>query len=299
MKVLVTGGAGFVGSNLAVSLQDGNEVSVLDNFSSTDDKNLEGFDGNIINGDIRDSATIAKISEPDIIFHQAAITDTTITDQGTVFSVNVEGFRNVLDYAITKGINLVYASSAGVYGNGPVPMKEGQSSPLNSYGSSKLAMDNLAKRHWNSGIKIIGLRYFNVFGPRELYKKKAASMIYQLALQMAADKRPKIFKYGEQMRDHIYVKDVVQANVMAMKAKESCIVNVGTGKATSFNDVVAILNEVLGKDLEPEYIDNPYKNGYQNNTQASTENAQKLLGFKSKYTLQKAVQEYLTEIGMI
>ena len=299
MKILVTGGAGFVGSNLCIALQDEHEVTVLDNLSSADNKNLEGFDGNIINGDIRDSGTIAKISQPDIIFHQAAITDTTITDKGTVFSVNVEGFKTVLDYATAKGIDLVYASSAGVYGNGPVPMKEDQNAPLNVYGLSKLAMDNLAKMHWNDGIKIIGLRYFNVFGPRERYKKKAASMIYQLALRMVAGKRPKIFKYGEQMRDHIYVKDVVEANLKAMKAKQNCIVNVGTGKATSFNELIGILNEVLGKDMEPEYIDNPYQDGYQNNTKAWTENAEKLLGFKAKYSVEKGVQEYLTEIGMI
>ncbi|HLD83475.1 MAG TPA: ADP-glyceromanno-heptose 6-epimerase [archaeon] len=299
MKILVTGGAGFVGSNLAISLQDDHEVSVLDNFSSGDSHNLAGFDGNVITGDIRDAATVAKAGKPDVILHQAAITDTTITDQGIVFSVNVEGFRNVLDYAISKGIDLVYASSAGVYGNGPVPMKEEESAPLNSYGFSKLAMDNLAKRHWDSGIKIIGLRYFNVFGPRERYKKKAASMIYQLALQMAAGKSPRIFKHGEQMRDHIYVKDVVHANLMAMNAKGNCIVNVGTGKATSFNEVVGVLNEVLGKDLAPEYMDNPYQEGYQNNTQASTDNAEKLIGFGAKYSLQKGVQEYLTEIGMI
>lgn len=297
MKILVTGGAGFVGSNLALALQKEHEVSVLDNFISGDHRNLAGFEGDVITGDIRDDSVFSKAEEPDVILHQAAITDTTVTDQNAMFSVNVEGFRNLLAFASRNSIDVVYASSAGVYGNLPVPMKEDKTGPANIYGFSKLVMDNLAKKHTENGLKIVGLRYFNVFGPREEYKGRAASMILQLARQMITGKRPRIFKHGEQKRDHIYIKDVVEANLAAMKARESCIVNVGTGKATSFNEIINVLNNVLGKDMEPEYFDSPYSD-YQSNTQASTELAEKMLGFSAKYSVEEGVREYFKEVGI-
>jgi ADP-L-glycero-D-manno-heptose 6-epimerase len=299
MKVLVTGGAGFVGSQLALELErQGEDVTILDNFSSGDHRNLLSFKGDIVTGDIRKPEDLGKIEEPDVIFHQAAITDTTIKDENTIFSVNVEGFRNILNYANKNNIDVIYASSAGVYGNGSIPMKENVTAPLNAYSFSKLAMDNLAKKQKDSGLRIVGLRYFNVFGPGEQFKEKTASMIFQLAQQMK-EGRPTIFKHGEQKRDHIYVKDVVNANILALKAEESCVVNVGTGNATSFNELINILNEVLSIQQEPEYIDNPYEKDYQTNTQADTAEAQEKIGFKAEYELKAAVKEYLEEIKLV
>ena len=165
-------------------------------------------------------------------------------------------------------------------------------SPQNVYAHSKSLMDELAIKYKDK-IRIVGLRYFNVYGPRERYKKKAASMIYQLVQQIKASKNPRIFKYGEQSRDFIYVKDVVDATIKAMRAKESGIVNVGTGTATTFNRIIKILNEVLGTSFKPEYFDNPYS-FYQNETRADTERAEELLGFKARYSIEEGIRDYLS-----
>ena len=119
-------------------------------------------------------------------------------------------------------------------------------------------------------------------------------MVYHLAKQMMDGKRPRIFKMGEQKRDHIYVKDVVSATIMAADdASKSGVYNVGTGIGTSFNELVAVLNKVLGTDLLPEYFDNPYGDTYQSDTQADMTNALEGLGFKAKYSVKDGVREYV------
>ncbi|MBU4128860.1 ADP-glyceromanno-heptose 6-epimerase [bacterium] len=293
MKILITGGAGFIGSNLSLTLQKDNSITVVDNLLSGNTKNLESFQGNLITDDITSMNLLKSFKDIDVIFHQAAITDTTVSDEKRMMEVNVGGFRRILDLALRKRVTLVYASSAGVYGNGKCPMREDQElSPQNVYARSKLLMDEIAIKYKDK-IRIIGLRYFNVYGPREGYKKKAASMIYQLAQQMKASKNPRIFKYGEQSRDFIYVKDVVDATIRAMKAKESGVVNVGTGVVTTFNRVIEILNEVLGTSYEPEYFDNPYS-FYQDETRADINRAEELLGFKARYSIEEGIKDYLT-----
>ncbi|ACV24336.1 ADP-L-glycero-D-manno-heptose-6-epimerase [Methanocaldococcus fervens AG86] len=296
MKVLVTGGAGFIGSNLALELQDrGYEVIVLDDFSSGHFKNLIGFEGDVVTESILD-VDLNRFRDVDIIFHQAAITDTTIQDQKLMMQINTEGFRRFLDFAIENNIKFIYASSAATYGNAPAPQKEEYAGkPNNIYGFSKWICDCIAKKYMEKypDAHIIGLRYFNVFGPREQYKGKMASMIWQLAKQMIEGKNPKIFKWGEQKRDQVYVKDVVRANLLAMDAKESCIVNVGSGRAVSFNYIIEVLNKVLGFDYTPEYIDNPYKEFYQEHTEADLSKAKKYLGYKPEWKFEKAVEDYI------
>lgn len=297
MRILVTGGAGFIGSNLALALEEqGHKVAVLDDFSSGHFENLAGFKGDVIAGDIVDVDLEKMAGDTEIIFHQAALTDTTITDQYRMIRTNVEGFRGVLRFALKRKIRLVYASSAGVYGNGENHMREDQApKPLNCYAFSKWVTDSIAREViGKKSIPIVGLRYFNVFGPREEYKGKAASMIYQLARQMKQNKRPRIFTDGEQKRDHIYVKDVVAANLDALLPdSRSGIVNVGTGVATTFNRLIEILNKVLKTDLTPDYFENPYTGAYQDETLADTKLAQELIGFKAKYTIEEGIQDYL------
>ena len=296
MKILITGGAGFIGSNLSLTLQKNNSITVIDSLLSGNTKNLEGFQGNLIIDDITSMNLLKSFKDIDVIFHQAAITDTTVSDEKRMMEVNVRGFRRILDLALKKSATLVYASSAGVYGNGKCPMREDQElSPQNVYARSKLLMDEIAIKYKDK-IRVVGLRYFNVYGPREGYKDKAASMIYQLAQQMKAGKNPRIFKYGEQSRDFIYVKDVVDANIKAMKAKKSGVVNVGIGVATTFNRVIEILNEVLETSYEPEYFDNPYS-FYQDETRADIKRAEKLLGFKARYNIEEGIRDYLKKQG--
>ncbi|AEF97053.1 ADP-glyceromanno-heptose 6-epimerase [Methanotorris igneus] len=295
MKVLITGGAGFIGSNLALTLQKNYEVVVLDDFFSGHFKNLIGFEGDIISESILD-VDLNQFKDVDVIFHQAAITDTTVSDQRLMMKINTEGFKRFLNFAIENNTTFIYASSAATYGNAPAPQKEEDAGkPNNIYGFSKWICDCIAKRCMEKypDAHIVGLRYFNVFGPREQFKGKMASMVWQLMKQMLEGKRPRIFKWGEQKRDQVYVKDIVNINLLAMKAKESCIVNAGTGRAVSFNHIIEVLNSILGFEYEPEYIDNPYEEFYQNHTEADLTKAKKYLGYKPKWTFEDAVKDYV------
>lgn len=298
MKYLVTGGAGFIGSNLAKTLEKRLKARVvaLDDFSSGHFENLIDFSGGVIAGSVCDDSWQDKAGNFDAIFHQAAITDTTVLDQKKMMDVNVEGFRNVLGFALKRKIRrIIYASSAGVYGNGPCPMKEGQKpEPENVYAYSKMAMDKVAGDFAAEHPKytLVGLRYFNVYGPGESYKGKFASMIYQLYLQMKAGKKPRIFKSGGQMRDFVHVTDIVEANIKALRAGQSCVVNAATGKPENFNRIIELLNKYMGTELKTEYFDNPY-DFYQEKTEADMTLAGKLLKFEAKHSLEEGIRNYV------
>ena len=292
MKCLVIGGAGFIGSNLALELEkQGYEVIVADNLMTGTKNNLKGFKGKFLKIDVSHPFEINE--KLDVIFHEAAITDPRFKEGKEMLRANLEGFKNVVELAKKNNAKLIYASTANLYGNGHIPMEESQEKELiTAYGRSKLEMDKITEE-LKDKIHIIGLRYFNVFGPREENKGRAASMILHLAKQMKANKNPRIFKHGEQKRDHIYVKDVVNATIKAVNAKPG-IYNVGTGIATTFNELIKILNEVLKKDLEPEYFDMPYDpKTYQANTQADTTLAEKELKWKAKCSLKDGIKDYI------
>lgn len=299
MKILVTGAAGFIGSNLTLELQKrfpDSDITAVDNFFAGVTENLRGFKGKFENRDISKGPALS--GNYDIIFHEAAITDPRYGDDSEMVRSNIEGFRNIIKLARDSGAKLIYASSASMYGNGPAPQKESQKKEiLSAYAESKLAMDDMAGELYGS-MHIVGLRYFNVFGPGEAHKGRPASMIYHLVRQMKSAARPRIFKMGEQKRDHIYVNDVVEATILAVKAGRSGVYNVGTGRAVDFNELVADINSVLGTSLEAEYIDNPYEGTYQNHTQADTTEAEKYLGFKTRYSLKDGIKDYIENHGL-
>lgn len=296
-NILVTGGAGFIGSNLALELESRYpyaNITVIDDFRSSSFKNLLGFHGDVAAYNIafKDWLEIFTNRPLDVIFHLASITDTTVLDEKKMMFDNIEGFRNVLNLACQKKASVIYASSAAVYGNQDHLMQiEDGGHPNNVYGFSKWVLENMA-RHYCKEVQVVGLRYFNVFGPRETFKGSAASMIYQLAQQMIAGRRPRIFKYGEQKRDFIYVKDVVTATISALQAPSGAVMNIGTGQATSFNEVIAYLNEALGTNFEPDYFDNPY-DFYQNFTQADMSATEKLIGFRCTYSPREGILDYV------
>lgn len=303
-RILVTGGAGFIGSNLALTLQEKFPkawIVVVDDFRSGNFENLRDFRGDVVGADVSRLDWESRFGREkfDAIFHEASITDTTEHDQLLQVHDNVEGFRRLLDFARPRKIPVVYASSAATYGQTTgVNTEEQQAAPANIYAFSKMVLDNLT-RHFGSGagaIKIVGLRYFNVYGPRETHKLKAASMIFQLYGQMKSGRQPRIFKHGEQKRDFVYVKDVVAETIRALGAPRSGVYNAGSGKARSFNDIVRILNVELGTSLEPDYFDNPYA-FYQSYTQADMTRAKKELNFVPEYTLELGIADYVQELG--
>ncbi len=299
-RVLVTGGAGFIGSNLAMEIQNRrpeSHIAVMDDFRSGNFENLREFKGDVIAMDAAAADIEEVLSErpPTLVFHLASITNTTVTDQRLMVHDNVEGFRRVMDFCIAGNIPLVYASSAATYGIAEGRMSEDTPpAPANIYAFSKMIFDNLAREamaeypEWH----IVGLKYFNVYGPNEAHKQIASSMIYHLSQQIKAGKRPRVFKHGEQKRDFVYVKDAVEATLLAAGCGQSGIYNVGTGKARSFNELVQILNDVLGTDYQPEYFDCPYP-FYQPFTEADLTGAREGLGYKPGYSLEDGVRDYM------
>jgi ADP-L-glycero-D-manno-heptose 6-epimerase len=305
-RILITGGAGFIGSNLAFYFQEqGAEVVVFDKFQDESRfsngnltslghfKNLIGFRGEVIAGDITNKEDLARVSDYDFdyIFHEAAISDTTVQDQKKMLQTNVNAFKDLLELAAAKKAAMIYASSGAVYGKLPAPHKVGEEAPANIYGFSKLAMDHLAMKYAKKfDIPIVGLRYFNVYGPREYFKGKTASMVLQFGLQLLKGERAKLFEGSDKIkRDFIFVEDVIQANVKAALAGVSGVFNVGTGKARSFQDIVDILKKELQIEREDEYIPNPYVKQYQFFTQADIEPTKELLGYEPKFELEDGI----------
>jgi ADP-L-glycero-D-manno-heptose 6-epimerase len=298
--VVITGGAGFVGSNLVhemTSRYPEAEFTVVDDFRSGSFKNLEGYKGDVIAGDLAkmDLKHYFAKAKVDMVFHLASITDTTDHNQFRQVYDNVESWRNLLNYFAGRKTRLVYASSAATYGIAAGLNKVDQEpKPANAYAFAKVQLDNLSRK-WvrqNAGQVIVGLRYFNVYGPREGHKGAASSMILQLAQQMRRGQAPKIFKNGEQLRDFVYVKDIVACTILAARARSSGIYNAGSGVPRTFNDVVSNLNRVLKTDYKTEYIDNPHAH-YQPHTEADLTQTTRALRYKPKYTLETGIDDYL------
>lgn len=318
--VLITGGAGFIGSNLAFYFQENFpdcKVVVLDLFRSGEVlsngnlksfghyKNLIGFNGIVISGDINDKNILAEIENSykfDYIYHQAAISDTTVLEQDLMIKTNVNAYEDILKIAIKHNANMVYASSGATYGDAPGPQTVGIEYPNNVYGFSKLMMDKMSAVYAreNQNISIVGLRYFNVYGKNEFFKNKTASMVLQFGHQLLKKNAPRLFEGSDKiLRDFVFVEDIIQANILASKPSISGVFNVGTGRARSFEDIVDILQHELGTNFDKFYIENPYVGQYQFFTQANIESTQKALKFSPRFSLEDGIKAYLPDIKKV
>ena len=291
MRVLITGGTGFVGANLVAKLVKGGHDVVTN--GCNDEQKIAPV--RIFFPNDFTSINWSAQGNFDVVFHQAAINDTQFNDCPEMFRVNVDASTDLFRAVINNGCKrIVYASSTAVYGNAKVPFKEdGELKPLTYYAKSKQTLDEIAMgiSRQHPGVVIVGLRYCNIYGPRENHKGQRASMIYQLAQQMLAG-NPKLFEWGHHRRDFIYVDDVVEANLLAAQAKESCVVNCGTGTAVSFNEIVHFLNKTLGTDRKPEYISNPFEKTYQCHTVCNMSFAKEKIGFVPKYSVEEGIKKY-------
>jgi ADP-L-glycero-D-manno-heptose 6-epimerase len=266
-------------------------------------KNLIGFTGDIICGNINSKADLTLLSDYkfDYMFHQAAISDTRVYDQEIIMQTNVNSFYDLLEIAKEDDAVMVYASSAATYGSLPSPQTVGNENPENPYGFSKYMMDQIAYRYAdeNPDMTIVGLKFFNVYGPREYYKAKTSSMVIQLGHQILDGKAPRLFKGSDQiLRDFINIEDVIQANIKACIPKQNGVYNVGTGEPRSFQDIADILQKELGTNLGTEYFLNPY-NGYQMHTQADISTSQEYLNYQPQITLEEGIKAYVAEINRL
>jgi ADP-L-glycero-D-manno-heptose 6-epimerase len=315
--VLITGAAGFIGSNLAFYFQKNypkTRIIAFDIFRTGERfsngnlksfghfKNLIGFKGEIISGDITKKEDLSRIEDYDIdyIFHEAAISDTTVLDQEIMIKTNVNAFVDLLEFAKKKNAKMIYASSGATYGNTPSPQRVGVENPQNVYGFSKLAMDNIAREYIKRfGMSIVGLRYFNVYGKNEYFKEKTASMVLQLGLQILSGKAPRLFFNSDKiLRDFVYIDDIVQANILSMDVDASGVYNVGTNEPRSFQDIADILQKELGTNYKTDYFENPYK-AYQTHTKADIASTCKELGYEPKFSLEDGIRDYAPEIKRV
>lgn len=308
--IIVTGGAGFIGSNLVMGLNaiGRDDILVVDDLTDgTKFRNLA--DCRIMDyWDIHQltAALIKKESfreKIDVVFHQGACSTTTEWNGRYMMQNNYEYSKQLLHYCLENPTPFIYASSGSVYGiNEKFNEIEENESPVNVYGYSKYLFDNYVRRFANNpGSQVVGLRYFNVFGPREAHKQSMASVIYHFNRQLLTSGRVKLFRGsgdytdGEQRRDFIYVDDVVTVNLWFFhKQGPSGVYNVGTGKSRSFNEVANTVIKWHGKG-EIEYIDFPenIENSYQNYTEADTSSLRGA-GYQNAFkSLEDGITQYL------
>jgi len=267
MKILVTGGAGFIGSNIVDELlKEGHQVKVLDNFSTGRRENINDFLSHIelIEGDIRSYHTVRQaVQGVEIILHQAALPSVprSINDPITTNDVNVIGTLNLLDAAKDLKVRkFIFASSSSIYGDNPeLPKHEGlMPNPLSPYAVSKLTSENYCKVFANLyGIETICLRYFNVFGPRQDPSSQYSAVIPKFIKLIREGVQPVIYGNGEQSRDFTYVSNVVEANILAAfkETHTPLIMNCATQGQVTINELVININKLLSKNIKPKYND--------------------------------------------
>jgi nucleoside-diphosphate-sugar epimerase len=265
VKALVTGGAGFIGSNLAAALVEaGDAVRILDNFSTGHRSNLDGLEVDLVEGDVRSYERVSTaVRGMDVVFHEAALPSVprSVQDPLTTTDVNVTGTLNVLLAARDSGVGrVVVASSSSVYGDAPgMPRVEAQATqPMSPYAVSKLACEQFClAAHRVYGLETVALRYFNVFGENQDPFSGYAAVIPKFIRQMLDGDAPTVFGNGETSRDFTHVENVVSANLRAgaLVAAPGRVFNVALGQRHTLNQLVGILNELLETDYEPTYGD--------------------------------------------
>ena len=308
-QYLVTGGAGFIGSNLVEELlHRGEKVRVLDNFSTGRRDNIKPFlnDIEIVEGDIRSLSTVYRaVDGVDYVLHQAALPSVqrSVEDPITTNEVNVTGTLNVLIASRDRNVKrVVFASSSSIYGNNNVlPKQEDMKpDPLSPYAAAKLTGEKYCKIFANVyGLSTVVLRYFNVFGPRQDSSSQYSAVIPKFIYLMKDKKVPTIYGDGEQSRDFTFIKNVVKANLLACKNSDikHDVFNAACQDQISVNQLVKYLNEIFDTDIQPVYA-SP-RSGEVKHSYAEISKAKEILNYNSiigfKDGLQKTVDWYLSK----
>jgi nucleoside-diphosphate-sugar epimerase len=307
MRVLVTGGAGFIGSHVVDALvAQGYDVTVLDNLSTGDKSNIRAHLTNpnfrFIEGDIRDAKIVKKsLLDVEAVVHEAAIVSVprSIAAPRLTREINVDGTLSMLEASLRAGVKrFIYASSCAVYGD-QARLPIGEDAPLNPlspYAETKVKAEGLCMDYYRSyGLQTVCLRYFNVYGPRQAAGQYSGVMV-KFFERLRRGRPPIIYGNGEQTRDFVHVSDVVDATLRALRSRRSPgeIFNVGTGRATSINELCSIFLREMGQPrLKP--IHRPAKPGDIRQSQADVSKARKLLGYRPRMPLELGVKELIRE----
>ncbi len=303
-RVVVTGGAGFIGSNLSVRLKsDGYEVKIYDNLSRGTSPILQNEQFDIVKADILDIDELLKAFDgAEIIFHNAAIRSIPLSMKEPVKTsrVNILGTLNVLEAARKKDVKkVILASSSSVYGNNTPPLNETmRTDPLSLYASSKVANEHHAGLYYKLyGLETVCLRYFNVFGYGQDGAYEYSPVIPRFIHTILNNERPVIFGDGEQSRDFTFIENVVDANLLAMKSRKAAgrVFNIGQGERTSINEVLTHINSILGTDVKAIYKE--ARKGDVMHTQADLSNSSDVLGYAPKYSFRDGLKATIGRPG--
>ena len=299
-KVLVTGGGGFIGSNLVRGLLErGDSVRILDNFATGNRANLAGLedDVEVVEGELRSYERVHNaVRGVELVFHQGALPSVprSVQDPLTTSAVTIEGTLNVLLAARDEDVRrVVYASSSSVYGNsGTLPRTETQQpDPISPYAVAKLAAERYCVSfHRVYGLETVALRYFNVFGPRQDPKSQYAAVVPRFLAAIDAGEPVPIHGDGTQSRDFTYVANVVEANVLAgeQEGAGGTVLNIATGRQASVNELADAIGAVLGKPVEKHYL--PVRTGDVRDSWADVEEAKRVLGYETRIGLEEGLR---------
>ena len=304
MRVLVTGGAGFIGSHLVAALvAQGESVRVLDNFRTGRLENLTGLDVEVIEGDIGDEKVIqTAVAQCDTVFHLAAMVSVpeSVQNPGLNQRINVNGTFNVFEAARVAGVKrVIYSSSSAVYGDLPqLPAREESfPTPISPYGAAKWMNEIMAESYRITfGLEAIGLRYMNVFGPRQDPSSPYSGVLSIFCRAAINGSEVTIYGDGTQTRDFVFVEDVVSANLLAAQLPASempkkPIFNVGRGEQTAVNEIVEMLSELVRRPFSTTYA--PERPGDIRHSVADIDKARTILGFRPKVTVLDGLQTTL------
>ncbi len=303
-KVAITGGAGFIGSNLVEELATSNDVTIIDDLSTGRKENIADLIGKdnvrFIQGSILDLRLLQESFRGlDYVFHQAALSSVprSVEDPLSTNKVNIAGTLNVLLAARDNNVKkVIYASSSSVYGDTPtLPKTEDMiSRPQSPYALTKLVGEYYCHIfHKIYDLPAICLRYFNVYGPRQDSDSPYAAVIPIFITRLLQDKPPIIYGDGEQTRDFTFVKDVIQANILAAESGASGVFNIGIGENSTLNDLAKTITRIMGKDLQSEY--QPPRPGDIKHSLADISRA-KAIGYEPQYSLDSGLRETIRRL---
>ena len=299
-RILVTGGAGFVGSNLANTLAEDNEVVVVDD-------GYLGVEENLDEGVTFEQKSVLDDNLPtdvDVVFHLAALSSYRMHEEDPLKGarVNVDGFINTVQQARKDGCDtVVYASTSSIYGSQTTPSPEDMEVTVNTgYEASKMSREKYAEYFANHyDLNMAGMRFFSVYqgyGGAEEHKQEYANVIAQFADDLAQGEAPLLYGDGTQTRDFTHVDDIVNGLILAAEHELTGVYNLGTGQSVSFNELVEQLNEYLGTDIEPEYVENPIPDEvYVHDTMADYSKIQNATGWEPEVTLEEGLQRVCSQ----
>ena len=301
-RVLVTGGAGFIGSNLTNALATDNDVIVVDDEHLGTPANLDE------NVEYQARSVLAEglPTDVDVVFHLAALSSYAMheEDPQTGARVNVEGFVNIVEQARQDGCEtVVYASTSSIYGDRTEPSPEDMPVAVNTgYEASKLARERYGEYFSNHyGMAVAGMRFFSVYqgyGGAEEHKGKYANVIAQFADDIANGRSPKLYGDGTQTRDFTHVDDIVRGLKQAADHELDGVYNLGTGEVYSFNTVVELLNKELGTDVDPEYVENPIPESvYVHDTCADPSKMREATGWEPRVEFREGIRRVCAQYG--